>query len=147
MKDIRQLTGKEALKYKKASESSEVMPSINPIIYVLAETRVRIIEKLNKEPSYFYQRHRYPNKDRRLLDQMFIYSIENDDNVSANKHRLINQLRYRYLKFIYRSEANLKIEWIRVTSHADKNLIYVWHEDVDEYHEQQRHKQKTQLAL
>lgn len=136
MKIIKKLTGKSAKAYYAQQQSENVDPWINPINYVLAELRAKALEFMRLDLNYFHIRHRYISSERRLLDNMYICRYEGYPNKEAQTSGAINNLRYRYLKFIYRSEINKKYEWIRVTSHAEKSPVFVWHEDIDEYHKQ-----------
>ena len=38
--------------------------------------------------------------------------------------------------FVYRKNFNQKVEWIRITSHKEKNQAFIWHEDAAEYYKQ-----------
>ena len=136
MKKIRKLTGESAKAYYAQQQSENVDPWINPINYVLAELRARALEFMRLDLNYFHSRHRYISSERRLLDNIFIRRYEGYLNKEALPSGVVNNLRYRYLKFIYRSEINKKYEWIRVTSQSERSPAFVWHEDVDEYHKQ-----------
>ena len=134
MKKIRKLTGKSAQEYNASLQANNVDPWINPINWILADLRLRLLLLMNIEPKYFHKRHRYPSDQRRLLDFLVIGSYEGDlGKEYLHRRGIVNDLRYRYLKFIYRSEFNQEHDWIKVTSSAEKNQIFIWHEDVDEY--------------
>jgi hypothetical protein len=94
------------------------------------------MEYMKFDLKYVHQRHRYPAKHRRVLDLFVISAYEDDIDMSLQQKGLLTHLRYKYLKHIYRSELNIKHEWVRVTDSTKKNQIYVWHEDIDNYHNQ-----------
>lgn len=137
MKQVRKLTGSKAEEYDALLQAQHVDPWINPINWILADLRLRLLLFMKIEPKYFHQRHRYPPEQRRLLDFLVIGSYEGDlGDDFVHRRGIVNDMRYHYLKLIYRSEFNQKHEWFRVTSNAEKNQIFVWHEDIEEYHRQ-----------
>ena len=137
MNKIRKLTRKAAKEYEAKLKEGHVDPWINPINWVLADLRLRALLYMKLTPTYFHNRHRYSPSDRRLLDHLMIGTYKGRQGVDyRGKGDVVNDIRYKYLKFKYRSEFNKTIEWIRVTSSAEKNQVYVWHEDLEVYESQ-----------
>lgn len=137
MKKIRKLTGEAAKQHDAKLKEGYVYPWINPINWVLADLRLRVMLIADIKPRYIHRRHRYAAEERRLLDYVMIGSYEGDfgEDSMLGKGK-INDIRYKYLQFIYRSEFNRKHEWMRVTSNTKKDQVFVWHEDVERYYEQ-----------
>ncbi len=136
MKKIRKLTGKKAQEYHDKLESQNVLIKINVFSLLLAELRARFMEYMKFDLKYFHQRHRYSPEHRRVLDLFVISAHDKEMDVRLNQTGMIMDLRIKYLKYLYRKELNQKHKWIRVTASSETDQIYVWHEDVEEYHKQ-----------
>jgi hypothetical protein len=137
MRQIRRLSDEEAVWYYEQVQSQYVVPTIFPAVWIFADLRLRLLVFMNIKPTYFHQRHQYPANQRRLLDLLVIGSYEgNLGEDYLHKRGIVNDLRYNYLKFLYQSESNKKHEWVKVNSSREKIPIYIWHEDVEEYHRQ-----------
>lgn len=133
---IRYLRGAEAKTHQKSIDDRNVKPHIHPINYLFAEIRLITFEFIGFELNYFNQRHRYSLADRRLLDNMYLINVDEALKQQPGEMLLpLDSLRYRYLKRKYKPELNQKQDWIRVTGRGDKECVFVWYEDIDEYGE------------